>query len=67
MEFKSFEDYWNPFLEKQGPAGAYVASLTNDRKLALRDRLKQVITGRAAREGLQLRARVWAVRGTVPR
>jgi SAM-dependent methyltransferase len=66
MEFKSFEDYWNPFLEKQGPAGAYVASLSNDRRSALRDRLKQVMAGEGAREGLKLRARVWAVRGTVP-
>lgn len=23
--FFSFEDYWSPFLDKQGPAGAYVA------------------------------------------
>ncbi len=66
MEFRSFEDYWNPFLEKQGPAGAYVASLTKDRRLALRDRLKAALTGPDARAGLKLRARVWAVRGTVP-
>jgi hypothetical protein len=26
--FSSFDDYWLPFLEKQGPAGDYVATLT---------------------------------------
>ena len=26
--FGSFDDFWTPFLEKQGPAGAYAASLS---------------------------------------
>ena len=26
--FASFDDFWRPFLEKQGPAGAYAASLS---------------------------------------
>ena len=39
LNFSSFEDYWNPFLEGQGPAGAYVARLSEVKKSALRKRL----------------------------
>lgn len=61
-----FDNYWNPFLERQGPAGAYVASLTEGRRSALRDRLNKALTGPDARGMLNLRARVWAVRGVIP-
>ena len=37
--FGSFDDYWNPFTEKQGPAGAYVAGLPAAQREALRLRL----------------------------
>ncbi len=34
--FQSFEDYWDPFLLGQGPAGAYVRSMDRDRLPVLR-------------------------------
>ena len=34
--FESFDDFWKPFLEKQGPAGAYAASLSVEDREALR-------------------------------
>jgi SAM-dependent methyltransferase len=37
--FSSFDDYWSPFLEKQGPAGAYVAALAASEREQLRLRL----------------------------
>ncbi|MGW8180672.1 MAG: class I SAM-dependent methyltransferase, partial [bacterium] len=40
-EFQSFEDLWSPFLEGQGPAGAYVASLAEREQLRLKERLRQ--------------------------
>lgn len=57
-----FEDYWRPFLGGQGPAPAYVASLTAGRRDALRESLRARLTARPG--GVAgLRARAWAVRG----
>ena len=64
--FASFDDYWTPFLAKQGPAGAYVASLREAEREALRARLRQRLLGDGTDKPLVLRARAWAVRGTVP-
>lgn len=63
--FSSFADYWEPFLAGQGPAGAWVASLTPEQQEALASRLR----ARLIPDGdgpFVLRARAWAVRGTVP-
>jgi SAM-dependent methyltransferase len=60
--FTGFEDYWEPFLGAQGPAPAYVASLSEERRLRLREALRaRLPTGSDG--GLPLRARVWAARG----
>ena len=61
-EFSSFDDYWQPFLCGQGPAGAYVASLTGSARHALQSRLNERF---ATDTGFSLRARAWAVRGLV--
>jgi SAM-dependent methyltransferase len=61
--FASFGDYWAPFTGGQGSAPGYVASLGDDRRLALRERLRETIP--AAGDGsIHLVARAWAVRGT---
>jgi hypothetical protein len=61
--FADFDDYWRPFLGGQGPAPAYVASLPEDRRTALRERLRAELP--AAPDGtIDLVARAWAVRGT---
>jgi ubiquinone/menaquinone biosynthesis C-methylase UbiE len=65
MKFQSFEDYWNPFLEKQGPAGAYVANLTAAERERLRLRLRQRLLGGGRNRPFTLKARAWAVRGSV--
>ena len=64
--FSSFDDYWSPFLEKQGPAGAYVAALSASDREQLRLRLRRRLLGDAADRPIVLRARAWAVLGTVP-
>ena len=61
--FDSFDDYWGPFLAGVGPGGAYVASLSEDRRKALEARLRQRLPGRGA---IALKARAWCVRGVVP-
>ena len=60
MAFSSFDDYWQPFLRGQGPAGAYVSSLSESDRRALQSRLRL----RWA-DGLSRTARAWAVRGVV--
>lgn len=65
--FGSFDDYWKPFLAKQGPAGAYVSSLREAERETLRERLRNRLLGDGPDRPLVLRARAWAVRGTVPR
>jgi hypothetical protein len=64
--FSSFDDYWAPFLAKQGPAGAYVAALTETGREALRSRLKTRLLGKGPDRPFTLNARAWAVRGVVP-
>lgn len=63
--FASFDDYWRPFLEKQGPAGAYVATLSDQERERLRSRLQVRLFGDAPDRPIALSARAWAVRGTV--
>lgn len=64
--FSSFDDYWSPFLERQGPAGAYVATLSAYDREQLRVNLRRRLLGEGADRPIVLGARAWAVRGTVP-
>jgi SAM-dependent methyltransferase len=64
--FSSFDDYWLPFLEKQGPAGDYVAKLEARQRDELRRRLQARLLGERREGAIVLSARAWAVRGTVP-
>jgi hypothetical protein len=62
--FKSFEDYWQPFLGGQGPAPAYAMSLDEAGRSRLRDRLRERIPTEAD-GSITLMARAWAVRATI--
>jgi SAM-dependent methyltransferase len=64
--FSSFDDYWSPFLEGQGPAGAHVAALGASEREQLRLRLRKRLLGDGPDRPIVLQARAWAVRGTVP-
>jgi hypothetical protein len=66
MPFGSFDDYWSPFLEGQGPAGAYVAGLTAREREQLQRRLRGRLVGDRRDHPIVLAARAWAVRGIVP-
>jgi SAM-dependent methyltransferase len=60
--FRDFDDYWEPFLGGQGPAPAYVKSLTPGDRDRLRDHIRSALP--AAPDGsIRLRARAWAARG----
>jgi SAM-dependent methyltransferase len=60
--FKDFDDYWWPFLSGHGPAPAYCRSLDEERRAALRDRIRSTVPIQAD-GSLRLIARAWAVRG----
>lgn len=60
--FSGFDDYWQPFLGGQGPAPAYAMALDEERRSALRERIRSALP--AASDGsISLLARAWAVRG----
>jgi SAM-dependent methyltransferase len=60
--FHDFDDYWRPFLGGQGPAPGYAMSLSEQRRTALRDRIRAALP--VAKDGsIDLIARAWAVRG----
>ena len=62
--FAGFDDYWTPFLGGTGTAPAYVSSLSDDHRAALRGLLRARLP--TADDGsIHLTARAWAVRGTV--
>jgi ubiquinone/menaquinone biosynthesis C-methylase UbiE len=63
--FRDFDDYWSPFLGGQGPAPGYCMSLPEDRRAALRERLRAALPAEADGR-IALIARAWAARGTVP-
>jgi SAM-dependent methyltransferase len=65
-EFTGFDDYWLPFLQQQGPAGAHVATLLPNDRAQLESRLRRRLLSDRADGPLTLRARAWAVRGVVP-
>ena len=60
--FRDFDDYWNPFLGGQGPAPSYAMSLSEDRRNALRDRIRAALPITSG-GSIPLIARAWAVRG----
>jgi SAM-dependent methyltransferase len=64
--FPSFDDYWEPFLKGTGPGGAYVASLGDERRRQLEERLRGQLLGGKAGGAFTLKARAWCARGEVP-
>ena len=60
--FRDFDDYWNPFLGGQGPAPSYAMSLSEERRVALRDRIRAMLPIQSD-GSISLIARAWAIRG----
>jgi SAM-dependent methyltransferase len=63
--FKDLDDYWSPFLGGQGPAPTYCATLSDEKRAALREQVRTSLpiegNGR-----IRLIARAWAVRAIKP-
>jgi hypothetical protein len=64
-QFPSFENFWTPFLQQQGPAGAHAAALSTDDRDQLKLRLRRRLLANRRDGPIALRARAWAVRGVV--
>jgi SAM-dependent methyltransferase len=61
--FLDFDDYWTPFLGGNGPAPAYAMSLSEERRVALRERIRSRLP--VGPDGtIVLMARAWAARGS---
>jgi SAM-dependent methyltransferase len=66
MEFTSFNDYWTPYLGKEGPAAEYVASLDAEKQERLRDLVRAAYLDGEADGPRSYAAIAWAVSGSVP-
>lgn len=62
-EFRDFDDFWQPFLGKAGPAPAYVSGLSPGTRYHLESRLRKVLPSNGD-GSITLNARAWAVKGT---
>lgn len=60
--FRDFDDYWTPFLGGQGPAPACCMSLAEEKRAALRERIRSKLPLRPD-GSIQLIARAWAIKG----
>jgi len=63
--FKSFDDFWNPFLNGKAPAQRHTASLSPERREVLRERLQSTLPI-SSHGSILLIARAWAVKARVP-
>jgi ubiquinone/menaquinone biosynthesis C-methylase UbiE len=61
--YASFDDYWGSFLRGAGPGGAYVVSLSDERRRQLEARMRKRLLGNREDGPFVLKARAWCVRG----
>jgi SAM-dependent methyltransferase len=66
MHFADFDDYWQPFLGGQGPAPAHAMRLDEATRERVRERLRETLP-RQPDNSIELPARAWAARASVPR
>lgn len=66
LPFASFNDFWDPHLKGVAPQGAYVATLSQERRETLRQGLRGRLLGDRPDGPFALHAKALAVRGTVP-
>ena len=58
-QYASFDDWWEPYTLGVGPAGAYVAKLSSEQRVALQDQAKRLLpTG-----PIEITAVAWAATG----
>jgi SAM-dependent methyltransferase len=66
LPFGSFDDFWQPHLKGVTPQGAYVSTLSEEHREALRQGLRKRLLADQPDAPFSLRAKALAVRGKVP-
>ena len=66
MEFASFDDYWAPYVGKDGPNAEYVATLSDSERTRLRDAVRLAYVDGEADGPRSYAAVAWAVKGIAP-
>jgi SAM-dependent methyltransferase len=66
MEFASFDDYWTPYLGKEGPGAQYMGQLNSDEKDRLREAVRAAYVDGEPDGPRSYAAVAWAVKGTAP-
>ena len=65
VPFNNFDDYWTPFLNDPGAAGQWLRAQTEEKRNAVKARLRERVLGTLADAPFTLRARAWVVKGIV--
>jgi len=65
-QISSFDELWQRSLTGEGPGGAYVLGLQEERREALRQQWRKDVLRGGADGPFTLQAKAWAVRGVVP-
>jgi ubiquinone/menaquinone biosynthesis C-methylase UbiE len=66
MEFESFDDYWAPYVGKDGPGAEYVGTLDSAQQERLRDLVRAAYLDGEVDGPRSYAAIAWAVAGSVP-
>jgi ubiquinone/menaquinone biosynthesis C-methylase UbiE len=66
MEYASFDDYWAPYLGKDGPGAEYVAALNADERDTLQAAVRAAYLDGEADGPRSYAALAWAVKGVAP-
>jgi ubiquinone/menaquinone biosynthesis C-methylase UbiE len=66
MEFASFEDYWAPYVGKDGPSAEYVATLSEAERTRLREAVRCAYVDGEPDGPRSYAAVAWAVKGITP-
>ncbi len=67
MDFASFDDYWAPYVGKDGPGAEYVATLDEQARMRLREAVRSAYLDGEVDSARSYVAVAWAVKGIVPR
>ena len=66
MDFADFEDFWTPYLGRQGPAASYVSGLDPAAQARLRDLVRRAYLDAEPDGPRSYAATAWVVRGVAP-
>ena len=66
MEFASFDDYWTPYVGKDGPGAEYVAALSDAERSRLQDAIRLAYLDGGTDGPRSYAALAWAVKGIAP-